>query len=68
MDAFGPETLKLLQSVLEETWNALTPEEKARTSKIQIASRILEVAAQGERDPVRLRNEAVNAVAEFAMP
>jgi len=68
MDAFSPETLKLLQSVLEEAWDGLTPEEKAGTSKVQIASRILEVAARGERDPARLRNEAVSAAAALTMP
>ena len=62
MDAPTPETLKVLQSVLEETWDSLRPEERARKSKTQVAAHILQVAATGERDPVRLRAEAVTEV------
>jgi hypothetical protein len=68
MSELSRETLKLLQSVLEETWSSLRPEEQARTSKTQIAARILELAASGERDPVRLRNEAMATIAECPMP
>jgi len=59
MSALSHETLKLLQSVLDDTWLSLRPEEQERTSKTQIGVRILELAAAGERDPVRLRNEAM---------
>ena len=62
MDALSPETLKLLQSVLEDTWDSLRPPEKARTTKTEVAVRILKVAARGERDPDRLRIEAVSGV------
>jgi hypothetical protein len=67
MSELSRETLKLLQSVLEETWSSLRPEEQAQTSKTQIAARILELAASGERDPVRLRDEAMAKVAECSM-
>ena len=63
MSELSRETLKLLRSVLEETWASLPPAEQARTSKTQIAARILELAASGERDPVRLRDEALAKVA-----
>ena len=62
MDAFTPETLKLLQSVLDDAWERLGPGERARTSKTQIAVRILEAASTGERDPARLRARAVTDV------
>ena len=65
MDVPTPETLKFLQTVLEETWESLRPEERARTSKTQVAARILQVAATGERDPVRLRAEASSRGAYF---
>ena len=68
MSELSRETLKLLQSVLEETWSSLPPEEQALTSKTQIAARILELAASGERDPVRLRDEALAKVAACSMP
>jgi hypothetical protein len=57
MGAFSPETL-LLQSVLGDVWESLTPQERARTAKSMVASRILEVAVAGELDPVRLRAAA----------
>jgi len=65
MDVPTPETLKFLQTVLEETWESLRPEERARTSKTQVAAHILQVAATGERDPVRLRAEARSRGAHF---
>lgn len=68
MSELSRETLKLLQSVLDETWSSLRPEEQARTSKTQIGARILQLAAAGERDPVRLRNEAMAKVVEYPMP
>jgi hypothetical protein len=62
MDALTPDTLKLLQSVLDDAWNSLRLEERARTSKTQVAVRILEAAAEGERDPIRLRIEAMTGI------
>ena len=59
MSALSHETLKLLQSVLDETWLSLRPEEQARTSKTQIGAHILELAAAGERDPAHLRKKAI---------
>ena len=68
MSELSRETLKLLQSVLDETWSSMRPEERARTSKTQIGARILELAAAGERDPARLRNEAIAKVADCPLP
>jgi len=65
MDVPTPGTLKLLQTVLEETRESLRPEERARTSKTQVAAHILQVAATGERDPVWLRAEASSRGAHF---
>jgi len=62
MYVFNPETLNLLGSVLDETWDSLRPNERSRTTKTEIAKRILDLAARGERDPVRLRTEAVTEV------
>ena len=62
MSALNTETLNLLQSVLDETWDSLRPEEKARTNRIEIEKRILEVVEMGERDPFRLRIRAVAGV------
>ena len=62
MAALTPETLKLLQTVLDETWDSLRPEERSRTSKEQIGARLLEKARAGEMDPFRLRIAAVSGV------
>ena len=62
MNALTPETLHLLQTVLDETWEALRPEEKSRTTKAEIGKRLLEKAKTGERDAFRLRLAAVNGV------
>lgn len=62
MDALTADTLKLLQSVLDDAWNSLRPEERARTSKTEVAVRVLEAASAGERDPARLRIEAITGV------
>ena len=65
--AFSPETIELLRSVLDDAWESLRPEERACTSKTAIAARILEMAAAGERDPIRLRAEAVTGVVTAAL-
>ena len=67
MDALKPETLRLLQSILEETWDTLRPDEKARTSKAMIAQRIIMAISTGERDGARLRIEAVAGVVTSAL-
>jgi hypothetical protein len=57
--AYDPETLNALRAVLDEAWSALTAEQQARTTKSEIAHRILRLAQRGERDPVRLRAVAI---------
>ena len=52
---FGPETLQVLRSVLDEVWERLQPSERAGTSRAALAERILKAAADVERDPIRLR-------------
>jgi len=50
MNELNRDTLKLLQSVLDETWSSLRAEEQARTTKTQIGAHVLKLAASGERD------------------
>jgi hypothetical protein len=56
---FGPDTIRLLDTVLDQAWNSLPPSRQARTSRIVMAERLLALAAGGERDPRRLRAAAV---------
>jgi hypothetical protein len=67
MNTLPPETIKLLQTVLDETWESLRPEERSRTSKKQIAARLFEKARAGERDSFRLRIAAVNGIVTFPL-
>jgi hypothetical protein len=67
MNTMPPETIKLLQTVLDETWEALRPEERSRTSKRQIATRLFDKARAGERDPFRLRVAAVAGIVKFPL-
>jgi hypothetical protein len=54
-DAYDHETIMLLRTALDATWEALPPEHRARTVKSDLAAQMLHLAAQGERDPDRLR-------------
>jgi hypothetical protein len=64
---YTPETVKLLRDALEDARAALRPDERARASKTMLAIRLLEVAAEGERDPARLRSEALSTVVTSAL-
>ena len=64
---YTPETLRLLRDALDDAWAALRPDERARASKTVLAIRLLEVAAEGERDPARLRSEALSIVVTSAL-
>jgi len=64
---YTPETVKLLRDALEDAWAALRPDERARASKTVLAVRLLEVAAEGERDPARLRSAALSTVVTRAL-
>jgi hypothetical protein len=57
-----PITLTLLRQVLDDAWNFLPETRRQAFSKLDIASRILDRAAKGERDPVRLRTAALMRV------
>jgi len=57
--SFDPETLSLLRQTLDDAWKSLTPVQRATTSRTVLAERILKLAAKGERNPERLRDEAL---------
>jgi len=61
---FQPELLELMRSILDDA-TAMLPEAK-RTSamKAEIASHILDCAAQGERNPAVLKTAALSALVE----
>jgi hypothetical protein len=57
--SFDPETVEVLKTVLDDAWASLVPAQQARTSKSEMAVRILQAAAKGERDPAKLRMTAL---------
>ena len=61
---FQPELIELMKSVLDDA-TAMLPEAKRTSSmKAEIASHILECAANGERDASTLKMAALLAVVE----
>jgi hypothetical protein len=52
-----------MQSVLDDAWGSLRPDERAKSSKVELTVYILEAAENGERDAARLRTRALtNAI------
>ena len=60
---FDIDTVLLLRETLDDAWVCLRPEQRATMSKTLLAERILKSAAAGERDPQRLLDAALMAVA-----
>lgn len=62
--SYDPETLTLLNTILDDAWASLLPDQQANLSysKTILAERILRLARQGERDPIRLRACALMGV------
>ena len=60
---FDLDTVLLLRETLEDAWAYLPAQQRATMSKTLLAERILRAAAGGERDPERLRDAALMAVA-----
>jgi hypothetical protein len=54
-----PDEIKLLNSALDEAALILPKAERTSAMKVKLASRILEAAAKGERDPNKLRIAAL---------
>ena len=60
--SFDPETIDLMQAALDDAWASVRPAQRACASRSVLASRVLELAAQGERDHARLRAFALAGV------
>jgi hypothetical protein len=68
MDASKPadfdlKTVALLREAVENAWASIRPEQRSEISRSLLAERILKSAAQGERDPERLRHAALMELA-----
>ena len=51
-------TVKLLRFVVKDAWGSLTPMQRKGIRKSDMAAAILQEAAQGERDPIKLKEVA----------
>lgn len=56
---FDPETVNTLSETLDDAWLRLPPERRTTVLRTTLADRILESAAQGERDRARLLDAAL---------
>jgi hypothetical protein len=59
MARYDPDTLIVLRNALDEAWAQLPDDRKSESRKSDMAQRILKKAAEGVRDPVRLRAYAL---------
>jgi hypothetical protein len=60
--AFTPEGVKVLSEAFEDTLRALKLVNRKDQVTISVAKLIIEFAKEGERDPVRLRDRALETV------
>jgi hypothetical protein len=60
-NAFNPEEVTMLRNVFEDTLRALKLVDRSDPATSLIAKKIIALASQGERDPTRLRQAAVQA-------
>jgi len=56
---YPPEIMDAMRSAVDEAWSLMRPEERAKSSKSLLAIRVLEAAEGGERDPDKLRAQAL---------
>jgi hypothetical protein len=59
MAYYDPETLSFVRRALDDAWAAVPDGSKSNPPKSEMAQRILKQAAEGVRDPVRLRASAL---------
>ena len=57
--AFGPDEIRVLTTAFEDTLRTLRLTNRADPVAEIIAKKIIELAQQGERDPVQLREHAI---------
>jgi hypothetical protein len=62
--AFGPDDIELLTAVFEDVLSTLNLSNRRDPATLVIAQRIIALAKEGERDPVRLREDALKSLAQ----
>jgi len=59
MNVYDSATIQLMREVLRDAWSSLPPIQRQRVLQSDMASRILHEASNGERDPIKLREAAL---------
>jgi hypothetical protein len=65
--SFDPKTLAILEAVFDETWLTLKFHGNDRVRPNELARCILRLATEGERDPARLQDRTLSALAPATM-
>ena len=61
-EVFGPDTIAALATALEDALHQLRLTDRNHPAATIVAKRIIELARQGERDPIRLRDQAIHSL------
>jgi hypothetical protein len=67
-EIFEPNTIAALAAALKETLHQLGLVDRNDPAVTIIAKRLIELARRGERDPIRLRDDAIQSVRKGALP
>jgi hypothetical protein len=60
--SFDPQTLVLLESAFDEAWLTLKSNGNTTVKPDELARSVLRLATEGERDPVRLHDGALESL------
>ena len=66
-NAFDPQTLVLLETAFDEAWWTLKSVGNRTVKPDELARAVLRLAMEGERDPVRLSDGALEGLLPAAM-
>jgi hypothetical protein len=66
--SFNPEDIAVMKSALDDAWEALSKDQRARFTPAELAKRIIKLARRGELDPDRLRMFATTEVVSRRAP
>jgi hypothetical protein len=66
--AFGPDQINVLVTAFEDALKVLGLVDREDPATLMVAQRIIDLAKQGECDPVRLREGAVQTLPKRATP
>ena len=63
---FDPDAVAIMSSAFDAALASINDQNQSPTVREIIAKRIIAAAMKGERDPERLRQEAINAISRIA--